>query len=316
MFIILLLWGDEMDKKEALLVEQVRDFNRFYTNILGLLNAHILDSSYTLTEVRILLEIKKTVNCTANTLISKLSIDRGYMSRIIKRFESNGLIIKEGSPADNRISLLYLTQKGKEVMAKLEDKSDEQVKNLIKHVSKNDQRKLVEAMKYIKNTVLDGLNPISIRTFEPKDIPYIIDRHRVLYENEFGFTSEFGDYVEEYVNKFKEHHDPSKESILIAEENGQQVGVIAIVKVDDITAQLRWFLIEPEIRGRGLGHKLMDAAINFCKDKGYQHVFLWTVHILEPARHLYSAHGFSLTQCKTHELWGHQLTEERWDLSF
>jgi DNA-binding MarR family transcriptional regulator/GNAT superfamily N-acetyltransferase len=316
MFIITFMRGDLMDKKDSKVVEQIRDFNRFYTNILGLLNAHILDSSYTLTEVRILLEIKKTVDCTANTLITRLSIDRGYMSRIIKRFENNGLIIKESSQADNRISFLRLTQKGKETMSELESKSDDQVENLINHLSDNDQRKLVKAMKYIKNTILDGLKPISIRNFEPKDIEYIIDRHRVLYENEFGFTSEFGDYVEEYVKKFKEYHDPNKEAIFIAEEDGAPIGVIAIVKAEDTTAQLRWFLIEPEARGRGLGHKLMDTAIDFSKDKGYKHVFLWTVNILEPARHLYREHGFSLTECKEHELWGHQLTEERWDLTF
>jgi DNA-binding MarR family transcriptional regulator/GNAT superfamily N-acetyltransferase len=316
MFIITFMRGDLMDKKDSKVVEQIRDFNRFYTNILGLLNAHILDSSYTLTEVRILLEIKKTVDCTANTLITRLSIDRGYMSRIIKRFENNGLIIKESSQADNRISFLRLTQKGKETMSELESKSDDQVENLINHLSDNDQRKLVKAMKYIKNTILDGLKPISIRNFEPKDIEYIIDRHRVLYENEFGFTSEFGDYVEEYVKKFKEYHDPNKEAIFIAEEDGAPIGVIAIVKAEDTTAQLRWFLIEPDARGKGLGHKLMDTAIDFSKDKGYKHVFLWTVNILEPARHLYREHGFSLTECKEHELWGHQLTEERWDLTF
>jgi DNA-binding MarR family transcriptional regulator/GNAT superfamily N-acetyltransferase len=304
-----------MDMKDDVAIKQVRDFNRVYTNILGLLNKHILDSPYTLTEVRILLEIKKTTNCTANTLITKLSIDRGYMSRIIKRFETNGLITKESAQTDNRKSFLRLTQKGKEVMSKLENKSDEQVKILMNHLSENNQRKLVESMNFIKNTLLDGLKPISIRTFTPKDIDYIIDRHRALYEAEFGFTSEFGDYVEEYVKKFMENFDASRETIWIAEENGVSVGVIAIVKADDITAQLRWFLIEPELRGRGLGHKLMNAAVDFSRDEGYKHIFLWTVNILAPARHLYKEHGFSLTEQKEHELWGHHLTEERWDLS-
>jgi DNA-binding MarR family transcriptional regulator/GNAT superfamily N-acetyltransferase len=305
-----------MDKKNNLNIEQIRDFNRFYTNILGLLNAHILDSSYTLTEVRILLEIKKTVDCTANILISRLSVDRGYMSRIIKRFENNGLIIKENALTDNRISYLRLTPKGKEILSVLEDKSDNQVRDLIHHLSESDQRKLIKSMQHIKNTLLNGLSPISIRAFKPKDIEYIVDRHRVLYEAEFGFTSEFGDYVEEYVKKFIEHKDENYETIWIAEEKGEPVGVIAIVKVDDITAQLRWFLIEPEVRGRGLGHKLIEESINFCKEKGYKHIFLWTVNILEPARHLYKEHGFSLTECKEHVLWGHHLTEERWDLFF
>ena len=305
-----------MEIKDDAIVLQIREFNRVYTNILGLLNAHILDSSYTLTEVRILLEIHKTIDCTANALISKLTIDRGYMSRIIKGFENNGLIVKKSSEIDNRISYLSLTQKGKEILSELESKSDDQVKSLIAHLSNDKQRKLVESMKYIKNTLLDGINPISIRTFKPSDVDYIIDRHRVLYEVEYAFTSEFGDYVEEYVRKFIEHHDADKENIWIAEENGNPVGVIAIVKVDEATAQLRWFLIEPKLRGRGLGHRLMETAMFFCRDKGYKHILLWTVNVLEPARHLYKESGFSLTESKEHELWGHQLIEERWDLFF
>jgi DNA-binding MarR family transcriptional regulator/GNAT superfamily N-acetyltransferase len=311
----ILIWGDVMNSKDDIIIKQIRDFNRVYTNILGLLNAHILDSSYTLTEVRILLEINKTEDCTANILISKLNVDRGYMSRIIKGFESNGLIVKTGSKTDNRISFLMLTQKGKEILSNLEGKSDDQVKSLIEHLSNDHQRKLIESMKFIKNTLLDGLNPISIRCFKPEDIEYIIDRHRALYEAEYGFTSEFGDYVEVYVRKFMEHHDENKEAIWIAEEKGAPVGVIAIVKVDDATAQLRWFLIEPALRGRGLGHKLMETAVGFCEEEGYNHVFLWTVNVLEPARHLYKEHGFSLTESNEHKLWGHQLTEERWDLS-
>lgn len=303
-----------MSEKNNLITEQIRDFNRFYTNILGLLNSHILDSSYTLTEVRILLEIKNTIDCTANALISKLSVDRGYMSRIIKRFESKGLIIKENSTADNRINFLKLTENGKEILFQLESKSNEQVQGLIQHLSESDQRKLVNSMKYIKTTLLDGLSPISIRTFKPSDIDYIVARHRALYEIEYGFTQEFSDYVEKYAKKFMEHHDENHETIWIAEEKGSPVGVIAIVKADNTTAQLRWFLIEPDLRGRGLGHKLMITAIDFCKEKGYKHVFLWTVNILEAARHLYKEHGFSLTETNTHDLWGRHLTEERWDM--
>ena len=303
-----------MESKVDSLVMEIRSFNRFYTNILGLLDQHILDSPYSLTEVRILLEINIMKESTANKLISKLVIDRGYMSRVLKRFENNGLIVKENSTADRRITVLYLTAKGKQILSGLEDRSGRQVEKLIGHLTDNEQHKLVDSMKNIKSALLDGINPVTIRNYETKDIEYIINRHRELYDTEYGFGSEFSDYVEKYVLKFDEHHEEGKENIWIAEDNGKPVGMIAIVKVDDATAQLRWFLIEPNMRGMGLGYKLMDTVVDFCIEKQYKHVFLWTVNILEAARILYKRFGFELTESKANDTWGEHLTEERWDL--
>lgn len=155
-----------------------------------------------------------------------------------------------------------------------------------------------------------------IRSFNPEDVDYIIERHRTLYKTEYGFNHEFGDYVEEYVRKFMNYYDEGMENLWIAEENGKSVGMIAIVKADDSTAQLRWFLLEPEVRGRGLGNRLVKTALDFCKEKKYKQVFLWTVHVLDTARHLYKSHGFTLTESIEHDsLWGgNHLIEQRYDL--
>lgn len=156
---------------------------------------------------------------------------------------------------------------------------------------------------------------MEIRTYENKDIEYIIKRHREIYEAEYGFSSEFGDYVEKYVKKFDESHDELKENIWVVEENGKPSGVIAIVRADDNTAQLRWFLVEPGMRGKGLGYMLLKYAIDFCVDRGYRHIFLWTVGLLETARHLYKSFGFILTETANNDSWTKDvIKEERWDL--
>lgn len=302
-----------VETREA--IENIRSFNRFYTDVLGLLNRHILDSKYSLTEVRILYEIEKTKNCTANLLMDRLNIDRGYISRILKKFESEGLIKREGWSSDGRKLFLFLTPSGKDQISALEDKSDEQVLQLIGHLAEEEQEKLVNSMKYIRNVLLDGIRPVTIRTYQQKDIDSIIKRHRELYESEYGFSPAFGDYVEKYLLQFHESHDENKENIWVAEMDQVIVGVIALVKVDDSTAQLRWFLIEPEMRGKGLGHKLMKVVIDFCKEKNYKQVELWTVSVLKAARHLYKHYGFELTETKYNNTWGKNLTEERWDLS-
>jgi DNA-binding MarR family transcriptional regulator/N-acetylglutamate synthase-like GNAT family acetyltransferase len=295
-------------------IGQIRSFSRFYTDLLGLLNRHILDSQYSLTEVRILFEIDKIQKCTANTLMNRLNIDRGYMSRILKNFEANELIRKEISSADGRKVFLSLTQTGKDLLAGLEGKSDRQVQELIGHLAESEREELVRSMQFIKNTLSAEIHPVSIRPYRQGDLPYIIKRHRELYESEYGFSREFGDYVEKYVQKFDEKHDSERETIWVAENGDRLIGAIAIVKADDATAQLRWFLIEPEARGRGLGRRLMKTVIDFCLEKDYKHVFLWTVNILAAARHLYGSYGFELTETKTNDSWGKNLIEERWDL--
>lgn len=159
------------------------------------------------------------------------------------------------------------------------------------------------------------MNSVVIRTYKAKDIGYVIARHRELYEDEYKFSKEFSDYVGKYVLEFHEHHDEAKENMWIAEVNGKVAGVIALVKVDDDTAQLRWFLIEPEARGKGLGRKLIETLIDFCKEKGYKHILLWTVNILEAARHLYGSYGFKLTESVENTSWTDDIIyEEHWDL--
>lgn len=304
-----------MHEQKKLIISEVRSFSRFYTNIIGLLNEGILDSPYSLTEVRVLLEIKKIQNCTANILIDKLNIDRGYMSRILNRFESNDLITKENSSNDGRVLFLNLTSKGKNILRELEERSNNQVENLINPLSESDYKRLVDSLRYIKSALSQGLNSIKVRKFNSTDIQYIINRHRELYKIEYGFTSEFSDYVEIYVTKFNDHYDETKENIWIAESDGEPIGVIAIVKIDNSSAQLRWFLIEPEMRGKGLGSTLMKTAIDFCKEKNYKHVLLWTVNVLETARHLYKSYGFNLTESLDNNTWtNHLVKEERWDL--
>lgn len=295
-------------------ISQIRSFNRFYTNVLGLLAQHILDSGYSLTEVRVLLEISKVNHCTANTLVNQLEIDRSYMSRIIKRLEKDELITRIQSEQDNRVNFIAVTEKGSQTIGILNEKSDEQIASLIQHLNPNEVSKVLDSMKIIKNKISEVVSPITIRNFVPDDVYYVISRHRILYDTEYGLSSIFGDYVEKGVHHFAQYYDKEKECMLISEINGQPVGSIVIAKSDDETAQLRYFLLEPETRGRGLGHKLVDMALDFCRKKGYKHVFLETISSLKTARHIYASKGFKITQSHKNPTWGEGVLEERWDL--
>ena len=295
---------------------EIRRFNRFYTDILGLLNQHILESPYSLTEARIIFEIDKMQDCTAHKLIGKLHIDRGYLSRILNGFETKGLISKENSLTDRRLYFLYLTQKGKDILSELENKSNQQIQELIKSLTAKEQVELLQAMKHIEKTFSLPLAPLKIRSFQSKDLEWVIHKHIELYETELGFDNTFRSYVAEALHEFQTGFDKGKENLWVAEVNGKPEGMIAIVKVDDETAQLRWFLVDPKMQGKGLGNKLMCTALDFCQHRKYKRVMLWTISILEAARHLYESHGFTLSETVKHHIWGKHLTEERWELSF
>ncbi|MGE7904741.1 MarR family winged helix-turn-helix transcriptional regulator [Peribacillus sp. NPDC094092] len=137
----------------------IRQFNRFYTNILGVLDKHILDSGYSFTEARVILEIGLMEQCIANNLVDKLEIDRSYMSRIINKLSKDGLVMKENSTLDNRTSLIRLTPEGLTLFNQLNERSDEQIVRLFQGLSQNEIKEIHASMMFIQKK-LDSLGRI------------------------------------------------------------------------------------------------------------------------------------------------------------
>ena len=155
---------------------------------------------------------------------------------------------------------------------------------------------------------------ITIRhEFKPGDAGRLIELHGLLYAREYGFDHTFEAYVAKPLAEFIRNAS-SRERIWLVDSDGILMGSIAIVKHSETEAQLRWFLLHPDLRGIGLGKKLIEDAAGFCRDSQYQKVFLWTVSQLEAAAQLYQKTGFTLTEQVTHSIWGQLLTEQRYDL--
>ncbi|MCL1808643.1 MAG: GNAT family N-acetyltransferase [Clostridiales bacterium] len=161
----------------------------------------------------------------------------------------------------------------------------------------------------------DKVRKMVIRQFEASDIDYVISRHLDLYKAEYGFTSEIWKaYVADGVRQLAAGFDPERDCFYILESCGSPSGCIAIVHREGGSAQLRFFFVEPSLRGQGAGNSLMNAAISFSREKKYARVFLWTFSELHTARHLYGKHGFLLTETLENTEWGEPVLEERWDL--
>ena len=138
-------------------VRKVRAFNRFYTNIIGLLDNHVLNSQYSLPEVRIMFELYYNSNLTASDIITLIDIDKGYLSRILKKFEKNGLIYKAESETDRRTVFLQLSTKGRKEFEVLNKASDEQIGNLLKNLSDKECQELTLKMSQIQKLLTKSL---------------------------------------------------------------------------------------------------------------------------------------------------------------
>ncbi|HXH10885.1 MAG TPA: GNAT family N-acetyltransferase [Alphaproteobacteria bacterium] len=158
-------------------------------------------------------------------------------------------------------------------------------------------------------------SPVTIRDeIRPGDIGYIIHLHGLLYAKEYGLDCTFEGYVADSLAQFVLAFDARTARLWVAESDEHIVGSIGIVGVSASEAQLRWFLVHPVCRGRGLGRTLLLEALRFCRDRGVASVFLWTFSELQTAAHLYRSVGFRKTEHKTHPIWGKMITEERYDL--
>lgn len=149
--------------------------------------------------------------------------------------------------------------------------------------------------------------------FRPGDAGRLIELHGLLYSQEYGFDHTFEAYVAKPLAEFMLTQTP-RERIWLVDSDGVLMGSVAIVNHSETEAQLRWFLLHPALRGRGLGNRLMEEAVAFCRESGYERVFLWTVSSLLAAAQVYRKADFRLTEEQTHELWGCRLTEQRYDL--
>ncbi|MCG1034835.1 MarR family winged helix-turn-helix transcriptional regulator [Polaribacter sargassicola] len=136
------------------IIQKIREFNRFYTGIIGVTNNHILESSYSLTEVRVMYEIYSNPEITARLIKNLVNVDEGYLSRLIKKLVRQNIIEKEKSKKDNRISILKLSKKGEIIFLKLNKNSSKSVKKLISHLTSEEQKKLIKNLQEIHKLLI------------------------------------------------------------------------------------------------------------------------------------------------------------------
>jgi DNA-binding MarR family transcriptional regulator/ribosomal protein S18 acetylase RimI-like enzyme len=305
-------------------VAEVRAFNRFYTNVMGVLRGSHLDSPYSLTEVRVLYELAHSGPAEGAALRRSLDIDAGYLSRILARFDGEKLTVRERLASDGRRQVIRLTSAGRAGFAELDAKQTEQTAAMLAGLGERDRGRLLEAMRVIRE-VLPGAGGADgaagrpraylLRPPRPGDLGWVVHRHGAVYAAEYGFNETFEHLVARIVADYAGSRDPGREAAWIAEVDGAPAGCVFCMRKDDATAQLRLLLVEPSARGLGMGARLVDECLRFARSAGYERIMLWTQDCLTAARHVYQRAGFELVEDGKHHSFGQDLVEQIWSRS-
>jgi DNA-binding MarR family transcriptional regulator/GNAT superfamily N-acetyltransferase len=293
-----------------------RAFNRMWTARIGVLDAHLHDTPYSLTEARVIFELAQRPSTEVSTLRADLELDAGYLSRILARFKRDGLVTIESSDADGRRQIARLSKTGRRAYQTLDSRSQKEVEALLATLSDADQQRLLGALREI-DRVLNKPAPgiVVLRAPRAGDLGWIVERHGTLYAREYGWNEEFEALVARIVGDYVAKRDPRREAAWIAEVDGERVGCVMCVKKTESTAQLRLLLVEPTARGLGIGRKLVDECIRFARDQRFKKIVLWTNDVLVSARRIYEAAGFELIESGKHRSFGHDLVEQTWQMA-
>ena len=295
----------------------MREFNRFYTNVLGLLREGLLDTPYSLTEARVIFELARQDHADAAALRRSLDIDAGYLSRILGRFEADALITRQRASSDGRRHVICLTGSGRDAFGLLDRSSTDQIRALLATLAEDDQDRLTAAMTAIREAIEGSprLAAFVLRPPGPGDLGWVIQRNAALYAQEYGWDGSYETLVARIIADYAAGADPAREAAWMAELDGTPAGCVFCMRKTDTTAQLRLLLVEPRARGMGLGGRLVAECVAFARRAGYAEIVLWTNDVLSAARRIYRRAGFELTGSQEHHSFGHDLVGEDWRLS-
>ncbi|WP_241661497.1 bifunctional helix-turn-helix transcriptional regulator/GNAT family N-acetyltransferase [Thermomonospora catenispora] len=295
-------------------IAAVRSFNRCYTQIIGVLGEGLLHTPYSLTEARVLFELGRREITQVAELRRDLGLDPGYLSRMLARFESDGLIVRERAPEDARRQVVRLTPAGRRVRETLDGRAREDVGALLERVPEGERPRLLEAMRTVQR-LLTGPAPrssIVLREPRPGDLGWMVERNGALYAAEHGWDHTYEALVARIVADFAADHDPRRERVWIAELDGERAGAVMCVRREETVAQLRLLLVEPFARGRGVGTRLVEECLRFAAEAGYTEMMLWTNDCLTAARRIYERAGFELESEEPHHSFGQDLVGQYW----
>lgn len=302
-------------------VEVLRSFNRMYMQKIGALNEGFYGSPYPITAIRVLYAISDDRCNTAAALCRELSLDGGYVSRILGIFERDGLILKEKSQKDGRQYEIILTAKGREVYESVNGRARNDMLRLILPLNAAQRRALVSATGCIR-ALLEGQvhkelaqGIVTLRAHRAGDMGLILHNHTVRFAEEYGWNDEFEALVAEKLAEFIRNFNPARDRCWVADLAGQLVGSLFLVYNTDDLGELRLLYVDQQSRGLGIGQSLLGEAIKFARRAGYNRLRMETESVFSHAAALFETMGLKIVTSTPHVRFGKELVNQQWEMA-
>ncbi|KLN59737.1 hypothetical protein WH96_15180 [Kiloniella spongiae] len=315
-----------MSNMPSEIVQDIREYSRNLVRELGFLNKTIAGTDLTASQVHALVEIEKAGIIHAKELSDVLVLEKSTISRLIQKLIARGELYESPSPSDIRKKIIQLTPQGKETVQEITKFAEHQVIAAILDLPQARRIEIVQGLQTYSNALkesrLEGDFKIHQQEKDPIEIVKghkvgligrIIEMHAHYYSNFAGFDSFFETTVTQGLGDFFPRLDHEQNAIWSVSHSNKIIGSIAIDGQDlgENVAHLRWFIVEKTGKHKGLGKALLTHALNFCDEKGFREVHLWTFKGLDAARSLYEKNNFILVEEYSGNQWGKSVMEQK-----
>ena len=302
-----------LDQKIAAL----RRFTRFFAQRLGALEAGPAGSPYSATEVRVLAELAQYEHRTVTALSRSLGLDAGYLSRVIRRLETTGIVIRTADSADHRQQPMSLTPAGRTEVTTLDAITTARYASMVRMLPAHIHAPLLDAMERIEGAFGTDVPardpaPYLLRPHRMGDVSVVVPRSIASAIEEFDVGGSYETVMLGAAAHFLERFDAERECVWIAERNGVPVGCVFVRRVSEQSAELLLLHVESQARGIGIGRRLISEAIAFATRAGYGTLQLEMLDVMKTARLLFHAAGFRHVSEAADARFGRALQRQLW----
>lgn len=305
-----------LDQKIAAL----RRFTRVFSQRLGALEAGPAGSPYSATEVRVLSELAQYDQRTVTALSRALGLDAGYLSRVIRRLETTGIVSKSADTSDSRQQPVALTPAGRAEVTTLDAITTARYASMVRMLPQHIHAPLLDAMERIESALgadvpARDATPWLLRPHRAGDISTVTQRTIASAVEEFEFNGAYEVLLLQGAADFVANFDAERDCSWMAERDGVVVGAVLVKRETVRTARLTMLHVESRARGTGIGRRLIAEAIDFATRAGYDAMELELFDVMKTARFLAHGAGFRHMDESAHTLFGKPLQRQRWRLA-
>jgi DNA-binding MarR family transcriptional regulator/ribosomal protein S18 acetylase RimI-like enzyme len=268
-------------------VRQVRNFNRTVTQRIGALTDDFLDRGRPLGASRLLYEIGRN-GAEVRDLRARLDLDSGYVSRLLRSLERQGLVRSDASPRDARVRRVILTPKGRREVAELDRRSDAFATSVLAPLSPAQRRSLTAAMAQVERLMHASAIRIGIAAADSTEARWCLAQ----YFGELAGRFESGFDPALSISANADELTPAAGVFLVASLGGQPVGCGALKRKDRRVGEIKRMWVSPDLRGLGVGRRILGVLETHARKFGLRTLRLETNRALEEAQALYRGCGY------------------------